>query len=194
MGDRHQIEDTGLRSSGLRALELDQFVSIDTGVTENLDCSSLGRLSVNSLSFLPFRNAAVRLRGLRSLRVDLDWARGFCVLENFRGFLFTVSALEELDLTGYISGYDTEHQDTGCFDTERNNTERYDTELFEHLGKTLNILRLHERENPSRVCRRRVLRNDEIQHLGRSCRKLQRLGIDLAYNGLWVSLECYTVM
>ena len=163
-GDQFQYR--GLWSSGLRALEFDEVVGHDTEFTKYLDCSALERLSVNSLSFFLFHDAHVRLRGIRSLRVDRCWSYHW-FLPNFKKFLYTCSGLEELDLTGF--------------------TALFDAELFEHLGKTLKALKLHEHEDPSGVCRRRVLSDTEIQVLGRSCGRLCHLGLDVAYNGSWVS-------
>ena len=163
-----QFQNLGLRSEGLRALEIDQVVPHDTRLTDNIDCSALERLSVNSLSFFLFRNATARLKGLRSLRIDRCWSYDW-LLEPFKSFLHTCLVLEELDLTGF--------------------TAQSDVFLFQHLGKTLKRLRLHEHEDPSGICRRRVLSISEIEDLGRNCPRLRRLGLDVAYDGCWVSLE-----
>ncbi len=156
----------GLRSSALQALELDQAIANIEDLSDDLDCSALERFSINSLSL--FLSADARLRGLRSLRVDKGLS--FDRLERtFKLFLHSCPALEDLDLTGF--------------------TAQFDEGLFKHLGKTLTTLRLHEHEDPSGLCQRRVLSHAEIQDLGRYCCKLRRLGLDIAYNGRWVSLS-----
>ncbi len=100
-------------------------------------------------------------------RVDRCWSYSW-LLNTFKDLLHDCLTLEELDLTGF--------------------TGQLDVEVFKHLGKTLTTIRLHEDEDCSGLCRRRVLSNTEIEDIGRYCPGLRRLGLDVAYNGSWVSL------
>lgn len=76
-------------------------------------------------------------------------------------FLYRCNSIEEFDLTG----------DTTCMDAQP----------LEHLGKSLNVFRLHEHKSKLGSQRRRILSDERIKALGVQCPNLDILGLDIGY-------------
>lgn len=76
-----------------------------------------------------------------------------------RSILYKCVNIKELHLIGY----------TACFSKD----------VFLHLNKTLQNLKLHEPGDPKLVTLRRVLSLDEIEELGTACQNLKTLALDV---------------
>ena len=163
-----QWQDVPGKCLRLSTLQLDGCCSGVTGV-KNLaamtDMSRLKNLSVLNVCSIPILSC----EGLRSLKVALNDQRldDCSDLDQMSEFLYRCSSIEELDLTGA----------TVCMDSQ----------LLEHLGKSLKVLRLHEYESKLGLQRRRILSEEQIEALGVQCPNLDTLGLDIGYQGQWVS-------
>lgn len=99
------------------------------------------------------------------------------------------SALQALELDQAIANIEDLSDDLDCSALERFSINSLS--LFLSADARLRGLRSLRVDKgfPSGLCQRRVLSHAEIQDLGRYCCKLRRLGLDIAYNGRWVSLS-----
>ena len=142
------------------------------GITDAPDLAAVTDPSkVKILSMLDVYSIPVLLsfESLRSLslafndqRTDIDGDSN-----RLTGLLYQCAFLEVLDLTGA----------TRCMDAQ----------LLTQLGQTLNGLRLHEHEMYSGPQLRPILSLGQVEALGTQCPKLDELGLDIGYQGEWVS-------
>lgn len=163
-----QWQDHTHRPLVLHTLELDGFcpgVAGGSALAVMTDVSSLEHLSIVNVPSVPSLDCG----NLKSLRIALNGNQNDDSAEVTRmtAFLYLCKFLEELDLTGF----------TTCFDPR----------TFEHLGKSLKILRLHEYERKTGLQLRPVLSPEAILTLGVKFPRLDILGLDMAYRGQWVS-------
>ena len=126
----------------------------------------LERLSLDSLSYLP--SFVPDFAGLKSLRLRNGDSNNS---DSLNIALQECKKLEILDLTGFVSSVQMAEED-----------------FWEHAGKTLIKLRLHEDEMPDRVSVRPTLSVTDVGRIAKYCHKLRSLGLDLPCNGQeWVS-------
>lgn len=145
----------------LRSLELDgpmNLIACEESWKWSVAWPQLERFSCTNISFL--QNLATQLTGLNSLRLRVSQDEDKDGLWTFLSK--HCHQLKILDLTGctaYIN--------------------RLSTHLWEHLGRTLISLRIHEDEMPSAFRERPTLSSSQLEHLAKTCHKLRSLGLDL---------------
>ena len=157
----------------LETLELDgSFVSPSILGAEEQEVSLPDILDMSVLRNLSLTQSrhnlatAMRVENLRSLKMDLSEDIDKAVCKEALPCLFRDHALEELDLTNCLS--------------------LIDTDSLIALKHTLRVMRIHEREDETGICKRQVFSDRQIESLGEILPGLHSLGIDLNYNGGWV--------
>lgn len=145
----------------LRSLELDGPMEMslhDTAWQWSVVWPMLERFSCTNISFLP--NLASHLTGLKSLRLRVSRDEDKDGLWTF--LREQCHKLEVLDITGCTAQIN-----------------RQGTAIWEHLGKTLISLRIHEDEMPGAFRERPILSRSQLEHLATTCHSIRSLGLDV---------------
>ena len=120
----------------------------------------LERLSTTDTSFLP--GLAPQLTGLKSLQIRLKEGGDETIRSALWSLLEQCNQLTCLDLTGCTADINVQQ-----------------ARLWEHLGKALVSLRIHQDEIPDAYLERPILSITTMEIIADNCQRLRSLGLDI---------------
>ena len=159
----------------LEVLEVDGIVlSVDEHAESScialLEWSRLRKLSLTDP--INFHVLVSQTMNLRSLHIGPETSLGSIPVEGIRPWLHSVVNSQRLE-EFYVSGCNTVSR---CITPA----------MLEPLRKTLRSLKIHEYEDQTGICLRRVYSVTDVELLGNTMEVLENLGLDLNYDGEWV--------